>query len=114
MTPSDLERSYFFQLRAARLSLPELEYRFHPTRRWRFDFAWPDLLLAVELEGGTWASGRHTRGPGFEKDCEKMNEAAILGWHVLRFTTNMVDDGRAVNTTMRAFELKQAGQSKEQ
>lgn len=112
MTPSDLERSYFFQLRAARLSPPELEYRFHPTRKWRFDFAWPDLLLAAELDGGTWSSGRHTRGPGHEKDCEKQSEAAILGWRILRFNNNMVTDGRALDMTMRAVQA--AGQSKEQ
>lgn len=112
MTPSDLERSYFFQLRAARLSPPELEYRFHPTRRWRFDFAWPDLLLAAELEGGTWSSGRHTRGPGFEKDAEKQCEAAILGWKILRFNNKMVEDGRALDLTIRAVQA--AGQSKEQ
>lgn len=113
MTPSDLERSFLFQLRALRSPAPELEWRFHPTRKWRFDFAWVHLLLAVELDGGTWSSGRHTRGPGFEKDCEKQAEAVILGWHVLRFPSGMVEDGRAVQLTMRALESK-AGQSKEQ
>jgi very-short-patch-repair endonuclease len=70
-------------------------------------------LLAVELEGGTWSSGRHTRGVGFANDCEKMNEAVIMGWHVLRFPSEQVTDGTAVNTTMRAIGVK-AGQSKEQ
>lgn len=113
MTPSDLERAFFFQCRAAGLPLPVPEHRFHPTRRWRFDFAWPDAKLAVEIEGGTWSSGRHTRGPGFENDCEKQAEAVILGWSVLRFPGNMVNDGRALNLTMRALESKTAGQNKE-
>lgn len=74
------------------------EYKFHPTRRWRFDFAIPDHMVAIEVEGGTWANGRHTRGSGFEKDCEKYNAATLDGWRVFRFTTGMVQDGRAIAT----------------
>lgn len=69
---------------------PEPEYRFHPTRKWRFDFAWPDLKLALEVEGGTWAGGRHTRGAGYERDCEKYSHAAALGWKVMRFTSGQI------------------------
>lgn len=76
----------------------EREYRFHPSRRWRFDFAIPEHMVAIEIEGGTWARGRHTRGDGYEKDCEKYNTAAFLGWRVFRFTTGMVEDGRAIAT----------------
>lgn len=105
MTPSDLERTFYFQLRAARLAVGlELEYRFHPTRRWRFDFAWPDYKLAVEIDGGTWSSGRHTRGVGYEADCEKQAEAAIAGWRVIHFTGGMVNDGRALALVTRAIE----------
>ena len=62
------------------------EYRFHPSRRWRFDFAHPGLLLAIEVDGSVWVAGRHTRGAGFIKDCEKINEAQMMGWKVLRYT----------------------------
>jgi very-short-patch-repair endonuclease len=72
------------------------QHRFHPVRAWRFDFAWPEAMLAVEVEGGTWARGRHTRGSGFAADCIKYNEAALLGWCVLRFTTEQVQDGTAL------------------
>lgn len=65
---------------------PETEYRFDPKRRWRFDFAWPTHLLALEVEGAVWTNGRHTRGSGFIKDMEKYNRAAVLGWRVLRTT----------------------------
>lgn len=65
---------------------PYREFRFHPTRRWRFDFAYPDIKLAIEIEGGTWIGGRHIHPIGFEKDCEKYNAATILGWRVLRCT----------------------------
>ena len=103
MSQSDGERTLAFQIKAIGLPAPEPEHHFAPPRRWRFDFAWPDYNLAVEVEGGTWSRGRHTRGAGFEKDCEKYNEAALLGWTVLRFTTSMVEDGRAINMIERAF-----------
>lgn len=68
----------------AGLPVPVAEHKFHPTRKWRFDYAWPDRLVALEVEGGVWAQGRHTRGSGFVKDMEKYNAAAALGWRVLR------------------------------
>ena len=61
------------------------EYKFHPDRRWRFDFAIPELKLAFEAEGGVWTRGRHTRPTGYIKDCEKYNAAMDLGWKVYRF-----------------------------
>lgn len=61
--------------------VPEREYRFLTTRRWRFDFAWPTLRIAVEIEG----RGRHQTVVGFRNDCEKYNAALRLGWRVLRF-----------------------------
>jgi len=67
---------------------PEREYRFHPTRRWRFDVAFPKQRVAVELEGGVWTLGRHTRGKGFRGDMEKYNAATELGWRLLRFAAN--------------------------
>jgi len=69
----------------------EREYRFNSARRWRFDFALVDHKIAVEVEGATWAAGRHTRGAGYAKDCEKYNSAACLGWTVLRYTSDMVN-----------------------
>jgi very-short-patch-repair endonuclease len=63
---------------------PVFEYRFHPTRKWRFDIAFPSAKVAVEVEGGVWTKGRHTRPSGFRADMEKYNAAAVLGWRVLR------------------------------
>jgi len=80
------------------------EFRFHPERRWRFDYAWPDKMIALEIEGGTWTGGRHTRGKGYESDCEKYSEAAILGWKVIRATTGMVKDGRALELLEKAMK----------
>lgn len=68
------------------LPAPLLEYRFHPSRRWRFDYCWPDKHVALEVDGGVWTRGRHTRGSGWLKDTEKLNEAAARGWRLLRTT----------------------------
>lgn len=62
------------------------EMKFHPLRRWRFDFAIPKYKIAIEVEGAVWINGRHTRGSGFIKDIEKYNAATILGWRVLKYT----------------------------
>lgn len=62
------------------------EYRFHPTRQWRFDYAIPDLRIAIEIDGGIWINGRHNRASGYLGDMEKFNAAATLGWVVLKFT----------------------------
>jgi len=59
-------------------------------RRWRFDFAHPGTRIAIEVEGGTWTGGRHTRGSGYAKDCEKYNEAQLNGWTVFRLTREMI------------------------
>lgn len=87
------------QLRAHKIVGYTMEYRFHATRRWRFDFAWILKGVAVEIEGGTWSGGRHTRGDGYEKDCEKYNEAVLMGWKVLRFTSTMIKNGMAIDMT---------------
>lgn len=95
MTKSDLEATFALQLRSLGVPEPEREYVFALAelgRRWRFDFAWPDAMLAVELEGGVWSQGRHLRGAGFIADCAKYNAATRLGWWLLRFTRQSVDD----------------------
>lgn len=72
--------------KAAGLPVPVPEYQFHPGRRWRFDYAWPLHKLALEVEGGIWTEGRHTRGAGALADLEKYSEAAILGWRIIYAT----------------------------
>ena len=77
------------------------EYQFYNQRKWRFDFVIGDHPLnekiAIEIEGGVFANGRHTRGMGYIKDMEKYNAAVIQGWRVLRYSThhisqNIIDD----------------------
>ena len=62
------------------------EFKFHPKRRWRFDYAIPEYRIALEVEGGVWTSGRHTRPQGFLGDIEKYNAATLMGWRVFRTT----------------------------
>jgi very-short-patch-repair endonuclease len=100
MAQSGFERNLQFQMKAVKLPVPEVQFRFHPTRRWTFDFAWLDLKLYCEVEGGIFirGGGRHNRGASFEKDCEKYAEAAILGWRGLRVTTGQVKSGVALQS----------------
>jgi hypothetical protein len=62
---------------------PVAEHRFHTQRAWRFDFAWLEQKVAVEVQGGIWTRGRHTRGAALLKEWEKLNTAAALGWRIL-------------------------------
>lgn len=94
------------QIQAARLPKPQTELRFHPTRKWRLDLAWPDIFVGVEIHGGIWTEGRHTRGAGFQADREKMNEAALLEWLVLEVTDKHIRSGQALEWIERALEVR--------
>lgn len=83
---------------------PTREFHFHPERRWRWDFCWPDRLLALEIEGGVFTGGRHGRGAGIVKDIEKSNAAALLGWRTLRATGTMVRNGTALRLVEAALD----------
>ncbi len=82
---SQLEDLFAAVARGAGIDLVR-EYRFHPPRRWRFDFADPKHKIAVEIEGGTWIQGAHVRGARYRKDTEKENQALLDGWQTLRFS----------------------------
>lgn len=74
----------------------EREFRFHSTRRWRADFHIVGRQLLIEIEGGVWSEGRHTRGKGYMADMQKYNEATALGYQIIRFETSQVKSGYAV------------------
>ena len=93
---SALEELLERHIKLTGIPAPAREYRFHPRRRWRFDFAWPLYRIAVEVDGGIYCRGRHVRGKGFERDAEKGNAAVLAGWRVLHFTPRMVRSGLAV------------------
>lgn len=125
----DFETNLMLLLDDSELPSPEKEYKFHHTRKWRFDYAFPEIKLAFEIEGAIFGrtitchacgstvkrrlkngktvlvreGGRHNSGSGFVNDCKKYNEAAALGWRVLRFPTTM-HASDAVNIIIRAVE----------
>jgi very-short-patch-repair endonuclease len=94
------------QLKAANLIGFVREHRFHPVRKWRFDFAHLGHKLAVEIEGFApgGKAGRHQRIGGFTADAEKYAEAAILGWRLIRVTTRQVRSGEALKWIERAMQ----------
>lgn len=104
---SELEETMHFQIRCMKhLPLPEREYKFHPKRKWRFDFAWPDPehMLALEVEGGTFSGkSRHTTGVGYHNDCEKYNNATLLGWRIIRVDSKQVKSGQALEWVEKAL-----------
>lgn len=91
--------------RAHGLPEPVPEFYFHPERKWRFDWLF-DGWLALEVEGGAWTQGRHTRGAGFLGDVQKYNAAALLGYTVLRCTPQDVESGAACELVKRAMEAQ--------
>ena len=104
---SDLERDFSFYVSSFHLPTPVREYRFAAEHvgigsgirnrlrearlhDWRFDFCWIEQKVAVEVDGGVYAKGRHVRGKGYELDCAKRNAATVMGFRVLNFTGGML------------------------
>ncbi len=105
---TSLEDRFLLQIKAMRLPAPEREVMVSSTRKFRFDFAWPGLRIAVEVDGGTWNRGAHGRGVGIRRDCIKSNLATLEGWELLRGTTDMVKDGSLISDLEKLF--RRAGQ----
>ncbi|MEE9710084.1 hypothetical protein [Aeromonas caviae] len=93
------------RVRAQLVGLPDpvTELIFHPKRKWRFDYAWPASMIALEVHGGIHSGGRHTRGRGFVEDLAKMNEATLLGWTVLEVTPEHIKSGQLRAWLLAAF-----------
>lgn len=91
------------EIKREKLPMPVPEHRFDKVRRWRFDLAWPDLKIGLEVDGAVYAQGRHTRGKGYEADTEKFNEAVLQGWRVLRYSTGQVKQGIPILDLKRAL-----------
>lgn len=83
------------QLRVLKIGF-EQEYKFQPKRKWRADFYITGTKILIEVEGGIWSNGRHTRGKGYIADMEKYNSAQELGYLVFRYSTEQVKSGKAI------------------
>ena len=105
MTKSDLEETLLFQLRGVGIPDPVREYKALLPRKFRFDFAWPEFGVLVEVQGGTFSGGRHTRGVGYESDCEKLNEAMRRGYEVYWMTRSTIESGKALQWIEAALGL---------
>lgn len=101
-------------LKHAGLPQPVPEYRFHPERKWRFDYAWlpvdcipnvSEAMVALEVQGGLFVNGRHSRGAALLKEHEKLNEAAALGWRVLFCTPQTLCHLSTIDLIRRALEV---------
>ena len=79
------------------------EHKFHPERRWRFDYAIPAHRIALEVEGGVWTGGRHTSPKGFLGDMEKYNTATLMGWRVFRCTPDSLYTSGTLNLIRTAM-----------
>lgn len=96
------------QIQAKNLPKPNHEFRFDSKRRWRLDVAWPAHRIGVEIHGGVFRLGRHTRGTGFTADREKMNAATEAGWQIYEYTTTQVESGEAIRQIERVFKSLKA------
>ena len=103
---SEGEAVLSLQLRAHGIKF-EREFRFHSTRRWRADFHIIGRQLLIEVEGGVWSAGRHTRAKGYLGDIEKYNEATALGYQIIRFETSQVTSGYAFRWIEKFLGLSQ-------
>lgn len=101
----DHAATLFPLLRRFHLPIPEAEYKFHPHRKWMADFCWLPQMLMLEVDGGVWTRGRHTRGAGWLQDAEKSNAAAILGYRCLRTTPGLLGDLGTIRTIAAALGL---------
>lgn len=82
------------------------EYRFHPVRKWRFDYAIPLLKIAIECDGGVFTRGRHVRPVGYLNDMEKFNASSELGWLVLKFTPQQLMKEETIATIRTTIDRR--------
>lgn len=96
-----------WQLRAEGLTF-DREHRFHESRMWRLDFWFAGAKLAVEIDGGGWVGGKHGRGDGIERDCEKASHIAMAGHRLMRVTPGQIKRGEALKWILVALGLRTA------
>jgi very-short-patch-repair endonuclease len=101
---SDLEELLFQHIKLVGLPTPEREYRFAPPRRYRADFAYPERKILVEVQGGIYTRGAHSRGIGLERDYEKLNLAQLLGYKVFQFSRKMIESGEAISILEKSLK----------
>lgn len=97
-------------LKEAGLPEPIEEFKFaagtlYDGRQWLSDYAYPDRLLLIEIEGGVYSQGRHTRGTGYANDCEKYSACNTLGYTLLRFITQDIGTDYMKQAVKLAYDV---------
>lgn len=100
------DQMFLLMVKARKLPRPVPEFRFHPVRKFRFDFAWTEQRLALEVEGGVWSGGAHGRGTGIVRDMEKATLAAEEGWRIIRVTPSNLATQDTMDTIERALQWR--------
>ena len=96
--PSEHEARFKLQLRANKIYVFKEQYRFHPTRQWKIDFAFPSAKLGIELDGAIFGKkSGHNTGVGILRKMEKSNELQKMGWRIFSFSGDQVKSGYAIN-----------------
>jgi len=99
-------QTFLLMLKARKMPTPTPEYQFHPTRKFRLDYAWVDAKVGLEVDGGIWTGGAHGRGTGITRDQEKTNLAAGLGWRILRCTPSKLMADETLDHINRALQWR--------
>jgi very-short-patch-repair endonuclease len=93
----DLERALATQIKQHGLPEPKEQFMLpESARKYRWDFAWPQYRLVVEVNGGIWVPSEHSTGTGIKRDYDKNNEGELCGYSQLTFDSGAIDDGSAV------------------
>jgi very-short-patch-repair endonuclease len=100
------EQTFLLMLKARKMPTPTPEFRFHPVRKFRWDWAWPEARLALEVEGGVWSGGAHGRGTGIVRDMEKATLAAEEGWRIIRVTPSNLATEATMDSIHRALQWR--------
>lgn len=93
---SKLEDKLTLQCRLVGLPPPDREVKLIPGRRYRWDLVWQAQRVVVEIQGGTWSRGAHSRGVGQARDAEKQALATLAGYRCLSVTSDQIRSGQAV------------------
>lgn len=108
---SNLELLFETQLADPEVGLPSgwiAEFKFHPVRKWRFDFAHLELKILIDIQGGEWMiKSGHNTGAAYADDCNKKNVAQSMGYKVFTFTGTQVKNGQAIGFLDWYFREKQ-------
>ncbi len=103
------EKTFEFQLKYHEIPPHISQFKFHETRKWAVDFAWPNHRIIVEIEGGIWIKGGagHSHPISIERDIEKYNQVSLYGYRLFRFTDKEIRSGAAINLLKEVFKQEE-------